>query len=60
LIAPELAKILFGEYAQDWMRDRVLKVRTQELYLGLLRNHLLPTFADLGMGARRLGVHSAQ
>ena len=49
-IAPELAKILFGEYAQDWMRDRVLKVRTQELYWGLLRNHLLPAFADLRMG----------
>ena len=32
------------------MRDRVLKVRTEELYRGLLRNHLLPTFGDLGMG----------
>jgi len=49
-IAPELAKILFDEYARDWMRDRVLKVRTQELYRGLLRNHLLPAFADLRMG----------
>jgi Phage integrase, N-terminal SAM-like domain len=32
------------------MRDRVLKVRTEELYRGLLRNHLLPTFGDLSMG----------
>jgi hypothetical protein len=26
------------------MKDRVLKPRTHELYDGLLRNHLLPTF----------------
>ncbi len=32
------------------MRDRVLKVRTEELYHGPLRNHLLPTFGELGMG----------
>jgi integrase len=49
-IAPELAKKKFSEYAGEWMRDRVLKVRTEELYRGLLRNHLLPTFGDLGMG----------
>jgi integrase len=49
-IAPELAKTLFADYAQDWMRDRVLKARTQELYAGLLRNHLLPTFGKLQMG----------
>jgi len=50
LIAPELAKTLFGNYAENWMRDRLLKVRTQELYAGLLRNHLLPTFGKLQMG----------
>ena len=49
-IAPELAKKKFHEYAGEWMRDRVLKVRTEELYRGLLRNHLLPTFGELGMG----------
>jgi integrase len=50
LIAPELSKIRFGEYAQRWMGDRVLKVRTRELYSGLLRNHLLPTFGTVAMG----------
>ena len=62
-IAPELAKILFGEYAQDWKRDRVLKVCTQELYLGLLRNHSAHrlvsrracTGASLAPGAVRVG-----
>lgn len=49
-LAPELARIQFSDYAADWMRDRVLKVRTQELYRGLLRNHLLPTFGDLAIG----------
>ena len=49
-IAPELSKIRFGEYAQRWMGDRVLKVRTRELYSGLLRNHLLPTFGNVAIG----------
>ncbi len=48
-IAPELGKRPFGEYAEQWMRDRVLKVRTQELYRGLLRNHLLPAFGGVGL-----------
>ena len=44
LIDPEHAGLLFGKYAEQWLQDRVLKVRTAELYQGLLRNHLLPTF----------------
>jgi integrase len=49
-IAPELASQPFGEYAAQWVRDRVLKVRTEELYRGLLANHLLPTFGNVGVG----------
>jgi integrase len=49
-IAPELARQPFGDYAEQWLRDRVLKVRTEELYRGLLANHLLPAFGGLGMG----------
>ena len=45
-IDPDLAGVLFGDYAEEWLQDRVLKVRTQELYRGLLQNHLLPTFRD--------------
>ena len=48
-IAPELGAQAFREYAGHWMRDRVLKARTAELYDGLLTNHLFPAFGDLGM-----------
>lgn len=44
---PDLARIQFREYAEQWVADRVLKVRTQELYRGLLTNHLLPFFGNL-------------
>jgi hypothetical protein len=40
-------EIEFGTYAGEWMKDRVLKTRTRELYDGLLRNHLLPTFGPV-------------
>ena len=48
-IAPELGEQRFREYAGQWMRDRVLKPRTAELYDGLLANHLHPTFGGLGL-----------
>ncbi len=48
-IAPELGQQPFCDYAGQWMSDRVLGGRTAELYTGLLRNHLLPTFGDLAM-----------
>ena len=40
----------FGDYAEQWLGDRVLKVRTEELYRGLLRNHLLPFFGNVSIG----------
>jgi hypothetical protein len=43
-INPDAGKIEFGAYSEQWMKDRVLKTRTRELYDGLLRNHLMPTF----------------
>lgn len=43
---PSSVKVLFSSYAEEWLLDRVLKVRTEELYRGLLVNHLLPTFGD--------------
>jgi integrase len=46
-INPEAGRITFETYARQWLADRVLKTRTRELYAGLLRNHLLPTFAPL-------------
>ena len=49
-IAPEMARQDFADYAEQWLRDRVLKVRTLELYRGILGNHLLPTFGTMAMG----------
>jgi integrase len=46
-LAPGAGEIEFGAYAEQWMKDRVLKTRTRELYDGLLRNHLLPAFGTV-------------
>jgi integrase len=46
-VDPDDAGISFGNYAHQWLQDRVLEVRTRELYEGLLRNHLSPTFSRL-------------
>lgn len=46
-IDPGHAGVLFGNYAEQWLQDRVLKVRTADLYRSLLRNHLLPAFRDV-------------
>jgi integrase len=46
-IDPDAARVPFTDFAEQWINDRVLKARTQELYRGLLRNHLLPAFGHL-------------
>jgi integrase len=43
-IDPHQAGVSFSNYADQWLLDRVLKIRTRELYESLLRNHLNPTF----------------
>ncbi len=48
-IDPDAARVPFADYAEQWIDDRILKARTQELYRGLLRNHLLPTFGHLNI-----------
>ncbi len=42
--SPDAGSVTFADYSAQWMKDRILKPRTRELYDGLLRNHLLPTF----------------
>jgi integrase len=49
-IDPDAGKILFGTYADAWIHDHVLKPRTEELYRGLLKNHLKPTFGSVDLG----------
>lgn len=44
-------KVVFGEYADDWLRSRIdLAERTEELYRWLLRRHIGPTFARQHLG----------
>ncbi|MFE3451447.1 tyrosine-type recombinase/integrase [Nonomuraea sp. NPDC059194] len=43
-MSPEAGKVLFEEYAAQWIDDRVIKRTTEGLYRSLLRNHLIPTF----------------
>ncbi len=39
---PDAGKIRFQDYAELWIEERDLAVRTVELYTGLLRNHVGP------------------
>ncbi|MEV7175977.1 site-specific integrase [Kitasatospora sp. NPDC093679] len=41
---PDAGKIAFGAFAQAWIAERGLGVRTVQLYETLLRLHLAPTF----------------
>ncbi|MFB4318373.1 hypothetical protein [Actinomadura sp. 21ATH] len=46
---PDAGKVPFEVYAKQWIDDRVLKPRTEGLYRGLLRNHLIPTFGNFDL-----------
>lgn len=52
-IDPDLGKVAFEVYATGWIRDRMLKPRTEELYRGLLAKHLLPFFGNRPVGEIR-------
>jgi integrase len=45
-VNPDAGKVAFEVYATQWIDDRVLKPRTEGLYRGLLRNHLVSTFGN--------------
>jgi integrase len=49
-IDPDRGKVAFEVYAKRWVQDRMLKPRTEELYRGLLRNHLLHSFGNWSLG----------
>lgn len=51
-VDPRAGRTKFGEYARRWLEGRTdLRPRTAELYAGLLRRHLLPTFGRSELGA---------
>jgi integrase len=54
-LSPDAGKVPFNQYATSWINDQVLKPRTEELYRGLLKNHLAPTFGNTDVGDIREG-----
>ena len=45
MIDPDAGRVLFGNYAADWIDERPgLRPKTTELYRYLLRRHLTPAF----------------
>ena len=52
-IDPDAGKVRFLDYAESWINDHVLKPRTEELYRGLLANHLLAAFGNMDLSVIR-------
>ncbi len=50
-IDPDLGKATFSVYADGWVRDRMLKPRTEELYRGLLKT-ICSRFSATGLWGR--------
>ena len=49
-IDPDAGRVLFGNYASDWIEERPnLRPKTIQLYLYLLHSHLAPTFNTRAM-----------
>lgn len=47
---PDLGKVSFKEYGSDWVDERPgLRPKTVQLYEGLFRLHLVPTFGNLAV-----------
>jgi integrase len=49
--AAEEGELLFRPYAEKWLADRHLAVRTKDLYRSLLDKQLLPHWGDVALGA---------
>src|ERR687891_251596 len=45
-LRPELARRLFGEWAEEWLHSLHVKPKTYVGYESSLRNHVLPVFAN--------------
>lgn len=56
-IDPRLGKTPFSEYASEWMKSRIHKPATDELYHAHLRKHINPAFGKQGLaGIKPTGV----
>ncbi|MGH3501276.1 MAG: tyrosine-type recombinase/integrase [Nocardioidaceae bacterium] len=50
-VNPDAARVRFKEYAESWVAERPsLSPKTAQLYEGLLRRHLVPSFGSLAVG----------
>jgi integrase len=49
-IDPRAGLVTFETYARRWVCQRPLRPLTRDLYDGLLRNHILPTFGKRAVG----------
>ena len=49
-VDPRAGLVTFETYARRWVRQRPLRPLTRDLYDGILRNHLLPTFGERPIG----------
>jgi hypothetical protein len=47
--APDAGAVNFRVYAEKWVEERELSVRTDDLYKHLLRLYILPTFGTLDL-----------
>lgn len=47
--APDIGAVNFRVYAEKWVEERELAVRTEDLYRHLLRLRILPTFGTLDL-----------
>ncbi|MEV5416136.1 tyrosine-type recombinase/integrase [Streptomyces albogriseolus] len=48
---PDAGKVLFGEYATAWLKDRKLAARSRERHESVVRLHLLPTFGEWSLSS---------
>ncbi len=52
--SPDLGRLTIGEYSQEWLRSKVrIRPSTRLMYDVVLRNQVLPTWADVRLDAVR-------
>jgi hypothetical protein len=49
-VDPARGRVTLADYANSWLEDRRLRPRTQELYEGLVRLHIVPALGELELG----------
>ena len=49
-VDPARGRVTLADYSISWLDDRRLRPRTQELYEGLVRLHIVPALGELELG----------